>query len=334
MVFQKGQHPHNFGKKGYKIKPASEERKQKMQEIMKNRVVTWGDKISKSKTGKDNGHKENCNCPLCTGPTFETIEKQKNTFQKTKDSGWVNPRKGIKLEDQYGPERAKKSIEKGRQKKLGKKRPELAKQKQSITIKSMYDNDSTFRENQKKGIRNKYDNDQNYRKRHAESIPKGPDNPRWKGGTNPYIFYSDEFEEGKETAFQLSNNKDELVKIEDLVWHHPYKVREFFIECFQFMYGEDLGIILRDLGLKGEFNFVLMLEQSVRKGHKDYKHFKGIPVRSLFPSFLWKVIHNPELLVAVEEENHNDLEKKPPSFFIDFNTSKKYPTSSVPQYLD
>lgn len=104
-----------------KFGPMAEEQKRRLSELLKNRKITWGDKISKAKKGKPNlklrGQqvvpREFRICACGCNETFvsKVTSKQQfiyghQNFGNKHCLGKVSSKKGKTLEEMYGPEKA------------------------------------------------------------------------------------------------------------------------------------------------------------------------------------------------------------------------------------
>ena len=137
----------------------------------------------------------------------------------------------------------------------------------------------------------------------------GDKNPIWKGGASPSLGYN--WNEQKKRALLRSDNCCEITGIKEnrLCVHHIIGIREFHKYFLKLIYPELYEIA------ESSTEFFGMFEHKVRNGHKDYKHFSGIPFNMIFPRCFYDELNNFDNLIVLSYSMHGRFEGMPIGFF-------------------
>jgi len=271
----------------------------------------------------------------------ETKAKIKETWKKKMENGYVGHRKGVIVP--HSPETRKKIgiANKGKKRspeqnkanserlKGRKQTPELIAKRQATKRKKyeqgyrLPSQSSETRAKVKATWRKKRENgwiSSNVgRKQSPEAIVKqkammkkkydnGFVKSDFKGG--PLVVYGRSWSTQKELALERAQGVSELSGKNGnrLSVHHIISMRDMHLWYMKTMY----PYLYKLIGKKKMF---WIFEKRYRVEHEHYEHFKGIPVRSLFPNSFYDTANNIDNLFVLTSKEHNKYGKMSPGFF-------------------
>lgn len=139
----------------------------------------------------------------------------------------------------------------------------------------------------------------------------GSDNPMWKGGLVPS--YGPNWHKQRQHALEQVEFTCELTGtnggVNQLDVHHIISVRKFHEQFLRVVYPSLYKIASENS------NFFGMFEKCLRNGHLDYKHFRGLPVDSIFLGCFYDEVNHLENLIVLNKRIHTKFESMPPAFF-------------------
>jgi hypothetical protein len=139
-------------------------------------------------------------------------------------------------------------------------------------------------------------------------------NPMWNGGTVPNFGYN--WKKQRKKALKNADYRCEITFNDDvLVVHHIISRRSCHIKFLEICYPNIYRIAKKDN------RFFSMFEQKIRFGHKNYRHYKGIPMDSIFPKYFYDEVNSLDNLFVLQRNLHlhkqvkNVYESMPLGFF-------------------
>lgn len=150
---------------------------------------------------------------------------------------------------------------------------------------------------------------------------RGENNSHWNGGRAPSRGYNWHQQrnlvlERAGYASELSGNNDVRLEV-----HHLISVHDMHLKYLEICYPT-----LYQLCIENTLTFG-MFEQRIRLGHKNRKHFKGIPVGSVFPECFYDVMNDLDNLIVLTAREHAEygdvgsVECMSPTFFTEIRRS-------------
>ncbi len=131
--------------------------------------------------------------------------------------------------------------------------------------------------------------------------PKGSNHGNWNGGSVPSYGYN--INEQNQLAMERANYKCEVTGLTQdetiLNVHHKISVRDCHLRFMEICYPSLYTIMIGN----GHPLFGLF-EQSIRKGHKNWIHYKGIPLNSIFSNCFYDEMNSLDNLKVLCRSEH------------------------------